>query len=366
MTHRVYNFNPGPATLPLPVLEEVREELLDFRGTGMSIMETSHRSPEYSEVHDGAASLALDLLGLSADDYAVLFLGGGASTQFYMIPQNLLAGGGKADYVRTGTWAKKAIQEAKLFGDVHIAHDAEDEQGRFAYVPAQDQLDLRDDAVYLHFTSNNTIAGTQFHEYPEPPEGVLLVADMSSDMLWREFDASRFAIIYAGAQKNLGPSGVTMVVFRRDVLDRCADGLPTMVSYRTHVEKNSLFNTPPCFPIYVVGKVLRWIEREGGLAAMGRKNREKGDLLYDLFDANPGFFRTPVRKDSRSYMNVVWRLPTEELERMFIAEAKDAGLVGLKGHRSVGGCRASIYNAMTLEGVKALADFLRDFVARHG
>jgi phosphoserine aminotransferase len=362
---RIFNFSAGPATLPLAVLEEVRDELLDFKGSGMSIMESSHRGPFYSEVHQQAQDLMAELLGLSGD-YKVLFLGGGASSQFYMVPQNLLGAGKKADYIVTGSWAKKALAEAKLFGDIHVAHNAANQEGKFTYVPTQEQLDLRQDAVYLHLTTNNTIAGTQFHTFPTAPEGVCLVADMSSDMLWRPFDPGPFGIIYAGAQKNLGPAGVTVVILRKDLLEGCQEGLPTMVSYRTHVEKDSLFNTPPCFPIYVVGKVLAWIKSLGGLQAMELRNREKADLLYQAIDSQAGFYHSPVARESRSTMNVVWRLPTEELEQQFIKEAAAEGLNGLKGHRSVGGCRASIYNAMPPEGVQALVDFMATFARTHG
>lgn len=365
MSHRVHNFNPGPATLPLAVLEEIQAELIDYQGSGMSIMETSHRSPEYSAVHAETQALTDELLGLG-DDFKVLLLGGGASTQFYAVPQNLISGGKKADYIITGSWAKKAVKEARFFGDIHVAHDAADSDGKFNYVPTQDQLDMRPDAAYLHFTTNNTIAGTQYQKFPEPPPGVPLVADMSSDMLWRGFDPKPFGIIYAGAQKNLGPSGVTLIIIRKDMLDRCADGLPTMISYKTHVDKDSLFNTAPVFPIYVMGKVLRWIKSLGGLAAMEKLNRAKADTLYGAIDANPEFFRSPIDKSSRSTMNVVWRLPSEDLEKRFIADAKEQGLVGLKGHRSVGGCRASIYNAMSPEGVKALVDFMGEFAKKNG
>ena len=364
MTHRVFNFNPGPAALPLEVIEEVQAELLDYRGSGMSIMESSHRGPEYSAIHAAAQADVAELLGLT-DDYKVLFLGGGASSQFYFVPMNLLTGGRKADYIRTGTWAKKAIKEAKLFGDVHVAHDAENPEGKFSYVPTQDQLDLRDDAVYLHLTTNNTIAGTQVFDYPEPPAGVELIADMSSDMLWRKFDMSKFGLIYAGAQKNLGPAGVTVVIIRKSLLDKCVDGIPTMVSYKTHVEKDSLYNTPPCFPIYVIGKVLKWLKAMGGLDVMEERNRLKAATLYDVFDGNPDFYRCPVDAGSRSVMNVVWRCPTEELEGKLIAEAKAIGLHGLKGHRSVGGCRASIYNAMEPKGVDTLATFLAEFAKKN-
>ncbi|MBU1701348.1 MAG: 3-phosphoserine/phosphohydroxythreonine transaminase [Candidatus Eisenbacteria bacterium] len=365
MTHRIHNFNAGPATLPLSVLEEVQAELLDFKGCGMSIMEMSHRSPEYMEVHTEVQTLTSELLGLG-DDYKVLFLGGGASTQFYMIPQNLLSGGRKGDYIVTGTWAKKAAKEAKLFGEVHIAHDAANADGKFTYIPTQDQLHLSPDAAYLHYTTNNTIAGTQFHYYPKAPAGVPVICDMSSDIFWKKFDPRPFGLIYAGAQKNLGPAGVTMVIIRKDMLDRCADGIPTMISYKTHADNDSLFNTAPVFPIYVVGKVLKWIKALGGLGAIEKRNREKAGLIYGAIDANPDFFRSPIQRESRSVMNIVWRLPSEDLEKTFIAEAKKSGLGGLKGHRSVGGCRASTYNAMPIEGVKALVGFMEAFAKKNG
>ena len=365
MTHRVFNFNAGPATLPLPVLEEVQAEFLDYQGSGMSIIESSHRSPEYSAVHDEAIALLHELLGIS-DDYQVMFVGGGASTQFFTVPMNLLQGRRKADYIRTGTWAKKAIKEAELFGDIHVAGNSENDEGKFNYCPDQSQLDLRDGTVYLHFTSNNTIAGTQYHTFPKPVPGSFLVADMSSDMLWRKFDATDFGVFYAGAQKNLGPAGVTLVIMRKDVLERCADGLPTMVSYKTHAGKNSLFNTPPDFSIYVFGKVLRWLKGLGGLEGMEQQNREKAALVYGAIEGNPDFYRSPIEKDSRSVMNIVWRCPSEELEAKFVAEAKQNGMVGLKGHRSVGGCRASVYNAHPMEGAQALAAFMNDFAQKNG
>jgi phosphoserine aminotransferase len=366
MAHRVYCFNPGPAALPLPVLEEIQAELLDFNGTGMSLMELSHRSPEYSAVHQETKALFKELLGLGKE-WHIIFQSGGSSTQFYSLPYNMLSAGGKADYIVTGSWSKKAVKEAKRFGQIHLAHDAADADGKFFYVPSQNELDLSPDATYLHITTNNTIAGTQFHTLPVPPDGVFLAADMCSDLLWRTFDPSPFGIFYASAQKNLGPSGVTIVAIHDDFLAKCSDDLPSMVNYKLQVEKDSLFNTAPTFPIYVIGKVLNWLKSIGGLDEMERRNREKAGILYNAIDAAPDFWRTRVRKDSRSVMNVVWRIRDDEtLEKTFIAEAKTAGLVGLKGHRSVGGIRASIYNAMPLEGVQALVSFMESFIKKHG
>ncbi len=366
MTHRVYCFNAGPAQLPLPVLQEVQQEMLDYKSSGMSVMELSHRSPEYAEIHTEAQNNFKELLDMD-DDWKILFLPGGSSTQFYMLPLNFLAGGKKADYVNTGTWSKKAIKEANWVGDIQIAHNAANEDGKFLYVPTQDQLDLRSDAVYLHFTTNNTIAGTQWQDLPKPPTGTFLAADMCSDMLWRKFDTSRFGVFYASAQKNLGPAGVTVVAIRQSILDKCADDVPSMLKYKLQIEKDSLFNTGPTFPTYLVGKVLTWLKSIGGLDEMERRNREKADLLYGIIDADPEYWFTTVQKTSRSCMNVVWRIKNDEtLEKQFIAEAKTAGLVGLKGHRSVGGLRASIYNAIPLEGVKALADFMAEFRRKNG
>ncbi|MCU0724527.1 MAG: 3-phosphoserine/phosphohydroxythreonine transaminase [Planctomycetes bacterium] len=364
MTNRAHNFNPGPAALPLEVLKEVQEELLDFKGSGMSILEHSHRGKDYEAVHNQAQALFAELLGLTPD-YKVVFLGGGASTQFYMVPQNLITGGKKADYVNTGSWAEKAIKEAKKFGDVALAHDVK-ASGGYTYIPTQDQLKLRPDAVYLHITTNNTIEGTQYHAFPQAPAGVPLVADMSSDFLWRKFDPRPFGLIYAGAQKNLGPAGVTALIIRQDLAAKFVEGLPTMCNLKKHMDENSLYNTPPVFAIYVTAKVLEWIKRHGGLEAMEKRNLEKAKLLYDTIDAHPAYFKCPVRKDSRSMMNVVWRLPNEQLEEKFVKESKAAGLVGLKGHRSVGGLRASIYNAVPHASVKALVDFMTDFMKKNG
>ena len=357
--NRIWNFYAGPATLPLPALERAKAEIPDWENTGMSVMETSHRSKEYDAVHYGAMELMAELMGLD-DDHQVLFLQGGASTQFAMIPMNFIPPGGSADYVDTGTWSTKAIKEAKIIADGRVA--ATSEPDGFTRIPRRDEYDLDPSAAYVHITSNNTIKGTQFHEFPDVGD-TPLVADMSSDILWRPFDANRFSLIYAGAQKNIGPSGVTIVILRKSWLEQANENIPTMLKYATHSSKDSLFNTPPTFAIYMVRNVLEWVKEQGGLDGMERRNRTKGDLLYGVMADHPNFYSCPVEPASRSYMNVVWRLPSEELEAKFVAEALATGMCGLKGHRSVGGCRASIYNAMPKEGVEFLADFMRRFAA---
>lgn len=357
MANRVFNFNPGPSTLPLDVLKIVQEELLDYRGTGMSIMESSHRSPEFDEINNTAMALFHEVLGLN-DDYHVLFVGGGASTQFAMIPMNFLNPGQKAAYVDTGTWSSKAIKEGKLLGEVHLAASSKDAE--YTFIPKVSDIQYPADAAYLHITSNNTIKGTQYHEFPDTGK-VPLICDMSSDIASRQLDFNKFSLIYAGAQKNLGPSGVTVVIIRDDLLAKGKEGLPTMLSYKTHAEKKSLYNTPPAFGIYIVKLVMEWIKNQGGLAGIEKINREKKDLIYNVIDSNPDFYRGPVRKDSRSWMNITLRLPTEDLEKKFIAEAKEAKFVGLKGHRSVGGVRVSLYNALPLEGARKLAEFMENF-----
>jgi phosphoserine aminotransferase len=361
MSH-TWNFYAGPATLPAVALERAKNEIPDWEGTGMSVMETSHRSKEYDAVHSEAMSLMGELLGLD-DDHQVLFLQGGASLQFAMLPMNFIPAGGSADYIITGSWSKKAIKEANIVASGRVAGSTEDE--RFTRIPKQSELDLDPAAAYVHLTSNNTIAGTQWTDFPET-NGVPLVADMSSDLLWRPFDANRFHLIYAGAQKNLGPSGVTIVILRKSWLAKANPGLPTLLQYRTHSDKGSLYNTPPTFAIYMVRNVLLWIKDLGGLAAMETRNRAKADRLYGVMRSFPEFYRCPVADDSRSVMNVVFRLPSEELEASFVAEAKAAGMVGLKGHRSVGGCRASIYNAMEPEGIETLASFMEEFARKNG
>ena len=357
---RTMNFNAGPACLPLSVLEEAKAEFVDFAGSGMSLLEMSHRSPEYDAVHAQTQADIKELLGLG-DEYKVLFMGGGASSQFALIPLNFMPDGGVADYINTGTWSTKAIKEGNIIGKAHVAASSE-EQG-FTRIPTQAECSFSADAAYLHITSNNTIKGTQYQQFPEVD--VPLIADMSSDILWRKFDASKFAMIYAGAQKNLGPAGVTLVVLRQDMLERCKGGLPTMLSYKTHAAKNSLFNTPPAFPIYMVGKVLQWIKGRGGLEVVEQENRQKAALLYRTIDESP-FFSTPVEQESRSVMNVVFRLPNEELEKQFVAEGKQRGMTGIKGHRSVGGIRFSIYNAVPLAWVEAATELMKDFAAKNG
>jgi phosphoserine aminotransferase len=359
---QTWNFYAGPAILPAPALERAKAEIPNWENTGMSVMETSHRSAEYDVVHYGAMNLLGELLGLD-DDHQVLFLQGGASTQFAMVPMNFVPKGGSADYINTGTWSQKALKEADIVASGRIAGSSEAEG--FSRIPKQEELDLDPNAAYVHITSNNTIKGTQYHAFPDTGS-VPLVADMSSDILWRPFDANRFHLIYAGAQKNIGPSGVTIVIIRKSWLEQANKGLPTMLSYGTYSTKDSLYNTPPTFAIYMVRNVLEWLKGNGGLAAMEKTNRAKGDLLYSVLDESGGFYSSPVAEDSRSYMNVVFRLPSEELEAKFVAESKAAAMVGLKGHRSVGGCRASIYNAMPIEGVQVLADFMKEFARTNG
>ncbi|ROQ92033.1 3-phosphoserine/phosphohydroxythreonine transaminase [Desulfosoma caldarium] len=361
MTDRIYNFNPGPATLPLPTLEEAREALVNYKGSGMSILEISHRSALFEEVLQSAIARVKRLLGLD-DRYVVLFMQGGASLQFALVPMNLASDAAPVDYVDTGTWSTKAIKEARILGkNVRVVASSEDKE--FTYIP--ENIPINTDAAYLHITSNNTIRGTQYRSFPYAGS-VPLVSDMSSDIFSRVFDPAPFGLIYAGAQKNVGPAGVTLVIVRKDMLERTPANLPTMLKYTTHAEKNSLYNTPPCFAIYMVDLMLKWLEEDiGGLAKMEAINREKAALLYDYMDSQD-FYRGTARPDSRSWMNVTFRLPSADLEKKFIDEAQKAGLGGLKGHRSVGGCRASIYNAMPIQGVRALVEFMKDFATRNG
>ncbi len=357
---RIWNFNAGPATLPLPVLEKIKADLPNYDGTGMAVMELSHRSKPYAAIHAAAQDLLRELFSIP-DNYKIMFLQGGASSQFYMIPMNLLHEGDSADYVNTGTWSKKAIKEAKMFGNVNVAGSSDGEN--FTYIPKDLNLDAY--AKYVHITSNNTIAGTQFHAFPDTGS-VPLLADMSSDILSKKIDISKFGMIYAGAQKNLGPSGVTVVIMSDDLLAKCREDIPTMTMYKTHAEKDSLFNTAPTYSIYILKLVLEHVKNIGGMAEVEKINAAKGDVIYGTMAENPDFFRCPVKEDSRSLMNVVFRLPSEELEAKFIADGLAAGFGGLKGHRSVGGIRASMYNAMPLDGVKALSEFMKDFAKNNG
>ncbi len=359
---KVYNFYAGPAVLPREALERAQAELLDFADTGMSVLEISHRSKEYEQVNAEAMDRIRGLLGLGSD-YHVLFLQGGASTQFAMLPMNFLPGGRTADYVLTGSWSEKALAEARGIGRTHVAASTRD--GGYRRVPGPDEVRLSDSPAYVHITSNNTIYGTQWHRWPEVGSAPL-VADMSSDIMSRPIDAARFALIYAGAQKNLGPAGLTVVIVRDDFLRQAREGVPTMLSYRTHAESLSLYNTPPVFAVYLTNLVLEWIEGQGGLRAMEERNRAKAKVVYDALDASDGYYRGHAEPDSRSIMNVTFRLPDEAQEREFVSRAGEEGFVGLKGHRSVGGIRVSLYNAMTLEGASALAEFMGEFARAHG
>ena len=354
---RVYNFNPGPATLPLEVLQEAQAEFLNFDETGMSIIEISHRSKPYEKVHNQAKADILELMKLG-DDYEVLFIQGGASLQFSMIPLNFATKKNPGSYVLSGTFSSNAYKEANILGVGEVAASTKEEN--FRRVPRQDELKINPNAAYLHICNNNTIYGTEFHYIPETGN-VPLFADMSSDMLSRPVDFKKFSLIYAGVQKNLGPAGVVIVVAKKSFIEKSLDTLPTMLRYDTFYKKNSLYNTPPAFSIYIVGKVAKWIKNCGGLEEMARRNSIKAKILYDAIDTSDGFYRGHAEKDSRSFMNVTFRLPNEDLEKKFVAEALEKNLSGVKGHRSVGGMRASIYNAMPIEGAEALADFMNHF-----
>lgn len=357
MTNRVYNFNPGPAVLPEPVLKEVQENLLALPGVGMSILEISHRSSTFENILNETIENLRKLANIP-QNYKILFLGGGASLQFSMVPLNLMPPKNKADYIVTGSWSKKAVKEAKRVGTVNIAASTEEEN--FKRIPRQEELKLDPDAAYVHYTSNNTIYGTEWNYIPDVGN-VPLVCDMSSDIFSYPFDITKFGLIYAGAQKNLGPAGVTVVIIREDLLERSQDSLHTMLNYKIHAENNSLYNTPPVFGIYIVGLVVKWLLSLGGLEAIAKINDEKASLIYDAIDNSNGFYRGHAEKDSRSKMNITFRLPDEELEKKFVKEATEKGLVGLKGHRSVGGLRASVYNAFPIEGAKALVEFMKEF-----
>jgi phosphoserine aminotransferase len=359
--HRIFNFSAGPAVLPLPVLEEAQRDLLSLPGVGMSVMEISHRSKPFDAILASAEADMRELAGIPAN-YRVLFLQGGASTQFSMVPMNLLTPGGTADYILTGDWGKKALKEAKKVGTTHVS--ASTEASNFDHIPAQNVLSLTPGAAYVHMTSNNTIHGTEWHHVPDVGDAPL-VCDTSSNMFSRPIDVSRYGLIYAGAQKNLGPSGVTVVIIREDLLARSAESLPTMLNYKVHAENDSRYNTPPAFGIYILGLVLKWLKGVGGLDAIEAINVRKANALYAELDRSD-FWRPHARNDSRSRMNVTFRLPSEELETRFAKAATSAGFDGLKGHRSVGGMRASIYNAFPEEGITALVQFMQEFERTNG
>jgi phosphoserine aminotransferase len=361
---RVINFNPGPSAIPLPALERARDELVEYGTSGMSIMEHSHRGKEYEAVHNEAISLLRELMGIP-ESYHVMFMQGGAHLQFCTIPMNYMPAGTSADYIITGNWAQVAYGEACALGSPKIAATTEQEK-KFVRVPRQEEIKVNDGATYVHMTTNNTIFGTQFHSIPEVGK-TPLIADMSSDILWKKFDVSKYAMFYAGAQKNIGPSGVVVVVAHKDLVEGKENKkLPKTLNYATYAKNNSLFNTPPTFAIYMVRNVLAWLKGIGGLEQMGKWNDEKGALLYGVLDRLNGFYKAPVEKDSRSFMNVVFRLPSEALEEKFLSEAKKAGMVGLKGHRSVGGMRVSMYNAVSVDNVKTLCSFMETFAKTNG
>jgi phosphoserine aminotransferase len=359
--NRIFNFNAGPAALPVEVLEEIRDSFLNFGGSGMSITEISHRSALFDDVINDAVARTRRLLKLD-DRFRVLFIQGGASLQFSMIPMNLLGEGDTADYVNTGTWSSKAIKEAEILGKT-ITVAASSENKNFSYIPQN--LTFNNEAVYIHITSNNTIKGTQWASYPETG-GIPLVADMSSDIMSRPFNVDKFGLIYAGAQKNIGPAGVCMVIIRDDMLKRVPNRLPSMLKYTTYASKNSMYNTPPCFAVYMIQLVMKWLEESiGGIEKMQQINQAKARLLYETIDAGD-FYQGTAETDSRSLMNVTFRLPNEALEKQFVEQALKNGLGGLKGHRSVGGCRASIYNAVPLMAIEALVDFMKHFERKNG
>jgi phosphoserine aminotransferase len=358
---RIYNFSAGPAVLPREVLEQARDELVNWQGCGMSVMEMSHRGKEYMGIQAQAEADLRELMGIPAN-YKVLFVQGGASSQFAMIPMNLYRGKASADYLNTGEWSKKAIKEAKKYGAVNVVASSEDKN--FSYAPTQDAWKLDPNAAYVHYTPNETIGGVEIFWTPQTGD-VPLVADMSSTILSRPMDVSKYGLIYAGAQKNIGPAGVTVVIVRDDLIGQTVAGTPTMFDYKTHADNESMYNTPPTYGIYIAGLVFKLLKAKGGLATMEQTNRLKAGLLYDYMDST-GFYNSPVAKENRSLMNIPFTLKDAALDEEFLKGAKGRGLVQLKGHRSVGGMRASIYNAMPVEGVQTLVDYMKDFEKAHG
>jgi phosphoserine aminotransferase len=359
LAKRVFNFNPGPATLPLPVLEQARNEFLDFAGTGMSVIEISHRSKEWEKTMEQADSLVREVMGVPSD-YKVIWLGGGASTQFLMVPLNLQVRGKPMEYAITGGWSQKAVKEAGLYGETKIIASSEDKN--FSYIPKN--VSFSDNAAFGHMTSNNTLYGTEWHYWPKVAKDVPLVCDMSSDLISREVNVKDFGVIYGGAQKNLGPAGVTLIIVREDLLGRVPEKTPSMLKWSTHA-KDSMYNTPPVFAIYISKLALEYTKKIGGVKEIERRNKAKAKILYDVIDRSEGFYKGHSEKDSRSLMNVTFTMATPELEQKCVDEATKLDLIGLKGHRSVGGMRASIYNAMSIEGVKKLAEFMKDFQAQN-
>jgi len=364
MSKRVINFYAGPAALPLPALERAQAELLDFEHTGMSVMEISHRAKEYDAVHNEAIALVKELLHVP-DNFKILLLQGGGNLQFAMLPMNLLHSGRKADYIITGQWAEKAYKEAKLVAGDAVRVIASTKEEKFCRLPRPEEIKVNPDAAYVHFCSNNTIFGTQWKSFPSTG-GIPLACDMSSDFMWRPFDVAPFGLIYAGAQKNLGPSGLVVAIIRDDFLAQCSDKLPSMLQYRIHADKNSLFNTPPCFSIYILRNVLAYNKSIGGLDAIYKNNLRKGELLYGCIDRYPQFYRGHVTVPAdRSLMNVNFFLPSDELTDAFVKEARALGMVGLKGYRDLGGVRVSMYNAVTVEQIETLVGFMESFAKKH-
>ncbi len=359
---RIFNFSAGPCTLPLSALEQARDEMVDYQGQGMSLIEMSHRSKTYDQVHHEAMGLVKELLGLPSN-YQVLLLGGGATLQFSMVPLNLLHGGKSCDFTFTGAWAKKALADTKKVGKVNVVFDSSDKN--FSDLPDPASVKASGDAAYLHLTSNETIGGIQWQDWPDTGS-VPLVADMSSDFLSRSIPTEKFGLIYAGAQKNVGPAGLAVVIIRDDILEACSPDLTSYLSYANHAKADSMFNTPPVFTIYMMKLVLERLRDAGGLDAATQLAKKRSDLLYDVIESNGSFYRSPVDAACRSSMNIVFRLPTEELEKQFVAEALAKDMSGLKGHRSVGGCRASMYNAMPVEGAETLAKFMTEFAKQNG
>ncbi|MDZ4181315.1 MAG: phosphoserine transaminase [Candidatus Cloacimonadaceae bacterium] len=359
---RVHNFNAGPAVLPEEVMLEAQQDFFNYKGMGLSVMEMSHRSKEYQAIIDETNAAVKRIYGLG-DDHEVLFLQGGASMQFLMVPMNFAFEGKEANFINTGVWSKKAIGEAKKIGkNVHIAATSEDKN--FSYIPKQWQLS--DNPSYLHITNNNTIFGTEWKTDPETPAGVPLIADMSSNFMSKPIDTQKYDMIYAGAQKNVGPSGCVVVIIKKELLAKAIPGLPSMLDYNIHAKNGSMYNTPPTFTIYMIGLVLKWIEDFGGLAMIEQNNIAKANYIYNAIDQSNGFYKGTVAKEDRSLMNITFRLPNEDLENLFISDAKKQGMIGLKGHRDVGGCRASTYNSLPLPAAHALAQFMQSFQQLHG